>query len=279
MIDQRAVHRTRDDEVFLVDAVVAGDRVSASGVISSGHSRMLRSGGRLPGILVLEIFRQAGFLMAHEAAGMPFGWHLVTSRVEMVWRAGPPHVASNSAFAFEVTGEVGVERRGGEPCYLQFTAELASAGRVIATGTIEAYSLAPDRYQALRRHALVAPHAHLVADTQSNDDGSPGRVVGWDDSDPFLFNRPGDHVVSMALIEAILAAAEAHSSGRPTSVEVEFLHFAERNSPVYLAPPQRRGGDDVWELHQDDRLIVRAFTRCDTPEMAPEQVSGDNPPS
>lgn len=33
------------------------------------------------------------------------------------------------------------------------------------------------------------------------------RWVTWDLQDPFLFNRPGDHVVSMALIEAVLIDA------------------------------------------------------------------------
>jgi hypothetical protein len=259
-LDEQLVHRTRDSEIFLVSAGTTGDGVHASGRVPSNHSRLPDIRGVLPEILGLEIFRQVGFFAAHTAIGIPMGWHLVTTRFGLMWQTAPPIVSKSSTFWFNVTGHAQAQANR----VLRFTAELHHEGVVIALGSIEALSVSPHRYQALRRRFInVATVPHNEIGTPLGDETEAGWTVRWNDQDPFLFNRPGDHVVSMALIEAVLAGARRESDERYSlSVDMEFHNFADRNATITL----RRTGNfnptnQRWELEQNGRIVAQAITR------------------
>lgn len=268
-VDQRLVHRTRDDEVFLVDAEVAGDDMHASGAVPGSHSRMPRVDGPLPEIIVLEIFRQAGFFMAHQGVGMPFGWHLVTTRFGMDWQQQPPHVDAASTFLFNLNGQVSIRRRGPDPYYLGFTAELVAGDRAVAGGWVEAYCLAPHQYQALRRRSLTdtgASQRDSRNTAPEEERAESGWLVSWDAQDPFLFTRFGDHVVSMAMIETVLAVAGGRDDKHaPVSVDMEFSKFGEVSDPIILTPVDQDTRRRRWELHQTGEVIARARTNTDIP--------------
>jgi hypothetical protein len=220
---------------------------------------MPKDGGGLPGILVLEVLRQAGFLVAHVAVGVPLDWHLVTRRFGFVWECRPTVLPSAPGFPFDLIGHVDVGERGA----LAFAAELWHDGAIAARGSIEAVSLAPDRYSALRRSALAGAAAQAVELTSPLSPSDRLWVVRWHDGDAFLFNRPGDHVVSMALMDAVLSRVESGAAGlRGVSVDMEVVQFAERTGTItlHLTEGQPRG-EQRWEFRQAGLLVARARTR------------------
>lgn len=251
-------HRRGRGEAFLTNAEAVGDVMTASGRVPAGHSRMPDPRGGLPEMLALEIIRQAGFFTAHAAIGVPFGWHLVTTRLALTWQRDAPRVSKNTPFRFDVTGRV--ERLTKDA--LHFRAELEHKQQIIAVGTIEALSIAPDRYRALRRRSLSSPAApHHVTGSPLGELTKDGWMVRWNDQDPFLFNRPGDHVVSMALIDAVLAGARLRAPC-VVSLDMRFLRFAERDGTITLkaAGDQFHDGK-TWEIRQGGEIIARASTR------------------
>jgi hypothetical protein len=84
-------------------------------------------------------------------------------------------------------------------------------------------------------------------------------LVRWDERDRFIFNRGADHVVSMALIDALLSRASR--SGVAPSFGMEFNHFGELTAPIVLhAVSSRSPSDKTWEFRQTGRVIARART-------------------
>lgn len=268
MIDRRFVERTRRNEVLLLDGQATSSRMRASGSIPGSHSRMPWLGGPLREAVVLEVFRQAGLFMAHAGLGMPTGWRLITTRFGMTWRKHPPQIGVASVFWFDVSGQASVERRGSKASYLRFAAEMVWAGRVVADGFVEAYSVAPDLYRAFRRPShRTPPTADPVVGSPSRETPENEQPVQRDDSDPFLFDQPTDHIVSMALIETVLAAAASPGKKRKAiSVDMEFLKFAECSDPITLVCEERRlNGERAWELRQAGQAIARAVTSTAAP--------------
>ncbi len=218
-------------------------------------------GGALSRIVVLEVFRQGAFLAAHTCVGVPIDWHFVTKHIEMEWCAGPP-LATGQEALYESTLEVSVaaQEKRGEPYYLDWSLVLGDVQYPIAVGAIQGWVLASPRYRAMRRSSLASD----VADEPTTASEAPGGAdpqVSWDENDPFLFNRRGDHVVSMALIEAVLVALRGTSSTDVDRVgfSMDFLAFAERTSPITLRMGAAVMGEQVVELRQRGQTIARAF--------------------
>lgn len=243
----------------MLSAEVEGEQLFAAVSVPSWHERMPNHQGSLPELIVLEILRQCGYLMAHSALGMPGDWHLVTTALALEWRATPPTVRADVDFTCTVTGRV----REGDGGHLAFHAELLSHGDMIATGELEARCLAPRHYAAIRGFAERASRSHANLDAPTHDGVSgPGRPVRWNDQDRFLFNRRGDHVVSMALVDAVLADAASSSTSGNVSIRMEFLRFAEQSAAILLERETLGTiGQDLWLLRQAGQVIARAVTR------------------
>jgi hypothetical protein len=185
-------------------------------------------------MLLLEVFRQGAFTIAHQGVGVPLTWHFVTHRLTIEWRERPASIGPLEIFHACLSVRVATRLRRGEPFRLTWTFELRTLGRLIATGVFDGWVLAPDRYFALRRtRQSEAPQNRgpRVSPTAG------GWTVGWNESDRFLFTRPADHVVSMALADAVFAARDERAMGaRELAFDIEFAQFAESAPEIVLRP-------------------------------------------
>jgi hypothetical protein len=266
LINRNVVHRTLDSEVFLFGYTVTGELSLRADVgIPPTHSRARTSLGELSSMVVLEVFRQGAFLIAHECVNVPMDWHFVTKRAALTWVQPPPLVPPFGVLWCELEVEVSIETKRGEPFLLTWNLRLSHGDRSVAVGTLWGWVLDPSRYRALRRAALAAPEsARRPATAQSEDE----TTVTWDDRDPFLFNRPGDHVVSMALIDAVFNGANSVDGTQLDTFEMDFLRFAERTDPIRLNVGHSPAGEDTFEFHQLGEVIARAVARTGTPSSA-----------
>lgn len=267
MIDRTLVHRARDGDVFISDYVFDGRVMNAAACVPVSHDRMAQGEKILSTVLALEVFRQAGFLMAHVNVGMPFDWHLVTEKFGLVWLAEPPHVSSDGNIWFDLVGRVEVETKNTKPFRMGLEIEMVNKNDVVARGHISALSLAPHQYRALRRRSLSQqtvsrpwPAEYLIP----LDDG--GFTFEWTESDQFLFNRPGDHVVSMAMIEAALVASERRAgTSHIRAVEMNYKHFAERDKRITLTAEKQDNTNEIkWAFRQESNVIAVANVVIDT---------------
>lgn len=81
------------------------------------------------------------------------------------------------------------------------------------------------------------PTPFLVPKEPVWTDGRGRLVVGWDKSDPMLFDHPVDHVPGMALFDSAIAAVSANagtSESSIQSIDMQFCCFAELNDYVYV---------------------------------------------
>jgi hypothetical protein len=263
VIDRRLVHRTLDTEVFITKFSEEGEHQWRSVVcIPSEHARMRRSNGSLPIILALEVLRQGGFVAAHKGMGVPLEWHFVIQHFGIRWDSQPPAIPTGARFRAElVTRIVNTQFRDGLPSVLVYEFDLVYKGEVIATGNGITLCINPPRYHALRKRALSSPTSpHHCEDHPFSRDEQGQLTIRWNDQDPFLFNRPGDHVVSMALIDSFIAAASDHNHSEKhiQSFDISFISFAECNQVIHLDIDSDDPVTMTGKFVQDGRVIAEA---------------------
>lgn len=258
MVVKEWVHRTSDAEVFLTQfAPIEKDALSATVVIPRTHSQVKKARGQLSSMVVFEVFRQGAFLISHTNLQIPLGWHFVTKSSSLVWVLPPPIGSDNHALVYNLFVRVAVETKRGEPYRLFWALELFHEKNLIATGSLDGYALNTNRYRALRRTAInaLSDASGALISASRTETGETGSVVDWNEDDPFFFNRPGDHIVSMALIDTVFRSATRNVR----DFDITFEQFAERNPPIFLKQHQ---GDkaESFIFFQDGATIATART-------------------
>ncbi|WP_373692877.1 hypothetical protein [Agromyces silvae] len=239
------------------DYVALGDaQLLADVVIRSDHVRARTGRGELSSAIALEVFRQGAFLIAHQHMRVPLDWHFITKNAVLRWSRWLPSFPASGEMRYQLDVRVDIETKRGRPFLLMWGLRLLYGGRVVADGELHGWTVAPARYRALRRTALAAPERPARPQTPQ---GESGAIVEWDDHDPFLLNRPGDHVVSMILIDAVLRAVNAEEI-RLRSFEMEFRRFAERTVPVYLLVNTDHAGVSNVTFTQSGEVVAVAST-------------------
>jgi len=259
MIDRRVVHRSLDSEVFLSGyTAIRGVGLRADVAIPADHARVRTRQGALSSSMTLEVFRQGAFLSAHESFDIPLEWHFVTKRAVLEWTQEPPLIPQSASVQCELDIQTNVEKlKQGRPFLLTWNLKLRQEGRTLALGELRGWALAPHRYRALRRNAQIAPSPE---DQPPRPKSEGVAVVEWDDRDSFLFNRPGDHVVSMVLIDAAFeAVADAVDQG--LTFAMDFRRFAERAQPIHRSAVHGSGGAKIIQFRQSGQVIAEAVVR------------------
>jgi hypothetical protein len=259
ILDQRAVNRTLESEVLLVDADIDGGRLRASGCVPSSHSRMPRSGGRLPGTVAFEIMRQAGFALAHELAEIPNGQRLFVRRSALAWRRMPPALPAAYAFWFDVTAAFSAGNDGG----LSFEMQLLDHDRVVASGTIGASFVPTGADEEAIAATLQGGTGRPVERQYQPLDTEHAAIVSCNRRDPFLASRPDDEIMATAMFESVIAAeSRRHRRPRPVSVSMRYVGVAQRGvRPVMLTAlsPSCHARQE-WVLSQGVRILAHAVT-------------------
>ena len=227
------VHRTRESEVFVTEFVQDSDEVWWCTVDAPAtHPRIAGAQGVLPAIVALEIQRQGGYIAAHQF-GVPLGWRFVILEFAVQWAGqGPRLDPGTGGFRGTLLVEADVTQLWQEkPRRMEYAFQLLNSDAEVAgSGRAVALCLDPSRYAMLRQRsgAVDEPGSALAA---------PGEVVRvrWNDQDRFLFNRPGDHVVSMALLDAFLNEIASRNPSRSViGIDTRFYRFGESAHPVSL---------------------------------------------
>lgn len=258
-IDRRVVHRSRDSEVFLVACTpTAGMAMRADVAIPPDHARARARRGALSPSITLEVFRQGAFLIAHQSLGIPLEWHFVTKYAALKWVQSPPLVPRSNELRCELDVRVNIdELKQGQPFLMTWVLQLLHEGRIVAVGELRGWALAPHRYRALRRAVQVIPGSRLPTPPPSPE-GAP--VVQWNDGDAFLFSRPGDHVVSMVLIDAVFELAASAGERDLVALAMDFRRFAERSEPIHYSVTHGIGGAERVQFTQSGEVIAEART-------------------
>lgn len=255
-LDLQLVHRTNNDEVFLTSCESVGEATWQCAIDAPiSHRRVaLRTDDALPLVVALEIQRQGGYAAAH-SQGIPIGWRFVILQFGVRWHSRGPQVEGAAGFrgALEVKSST-VRAWNGMPRLLEFRFQMRDDHcERVASGRGLTLCLEPSRYAAMRKRATSEPALEEWK--------SEGRLfrLHWDVNDRFLFNRPDDHVVSMALLDALeVHVNRAFPLASAESIDAEFFQFAAATRAVWLHVSGISRGRAEAAFIQDGRVIARA---------------------
>jgi hypothetical protein len=250
------VHRTSTTDVLLTTyANVSELAICARVFVPASHARV--KGGILPAIVIFELFRQGAFLAAHTRGSIPTDWHFVANQYDVTLLDSRIDVPRHG-FAADLRVDLSITYRNNKPHMATWNFLLSVGEQLIATGVYGGRILSPSQYRALRRGALEEDG--LPYSTRSKIEPAPGGfIIGWDLADSFIFRQPSDHVVSMAIMDAVLIAIPI--TGRPrlrTRISIEFTAFAERTAPIHLSvdPVERQ---TQFTVAQGGRSLARGW--------------------
>jgi hypothetical protein len=223
----------------------------------STHPRIAGAERRmLPVIVALEMQRQCGYVAAHQL-GVPFGWRFVILEFGVRWLGRGPRLSS-TGFQGDMTVDVDVTHSWqGKPRRVEYGFLLSNAeGEPVGSGRGLALCLDPSRYAVMRqRSASVTTHETVAS--------MPGELVPvhWNDEDRFLFNRPDDHVVSMALLDAFLnEISGAVPAGAVDGIDTQFRRFGESAGQIWLSISRDAATNMAEGIFVQDQAIIAHAT-------------------
>lgn len=226
--DRRLIHRALDSEAFVYQYRRAGaSAIECDFRVPVEHSRLGEAGTPISVMLLLEIQRQAGYVLAH-LLGAPIGSRFVINEISTAWMGHPEKARAHTGFEGTVLAEI-IDARfvKQRPRLLTYRFTFTTT-RIVATGRAVTYCVTPDQYEVLRQHSYVpAESIH-----PSLPDGSE---ISWDDTDRFVFNKADDHVVSMALLNALTQRLTGTGAPPIQALSAQFYHFGDTHRPIYLA--------------------------------------------
>lgn len=267
-VDRRLVHKAAIEQVLLCDHRKVGEGAYACASQPPRAHRYYSdtTTGRYDPLLILEVARQAGVVVAHEYLGVPQGAQFVFSDLTLevtdvdALRSGPEPARVVAHLRLHQLRHRRGELTGGD-----LSAELELDGVPVATVTGGAVYLARAKYAALRKLMGAAPHdpdppapppplapeavgrrdaTNVVIAEPSGTAAAGSTLVAEvlvDDGNPTFFDHPLDHVPGGLLIEAlrqaaIVAASRAHdlppAAGVAVRCHVDYGRFAELGAPV-----------------------------------------------
>ena len=295
VVSRALVHRAAVSEVFVTDSVrIDPLRFLVAAQLPRMHSFYNDSVHPQHDVLLLvEIARQAGVLIAHRSLGVPadraFIFHTVDIGVDDAagLRMSSP---TPSCLVLEVT-ITRTELRGGTPRRLSIDVAFVIDGRPVARGCGSFLFLRRGHYHALRRQArsrkglltdgpaaarpnAIEPRAvgrrderNVVISPPAGDplgpDGMTCEVV-VDQDHAVLFDHPLDHIPGVVMLEsyrqAALFAARSLGEGAVVSrCRATFAEFGELELPTHCRArvsehsPERVAVEVA--LHQDDQRL------------------------
>jgi hypothetical protein len=229
MIDRALVHRSVERDVFVLDRTPLDQTTLIVDVCIPGfHPRIRRAGSELPTIVLLEVFRQGGFLAAHEQADIPIDWPFVTRAFSVSWAMSPPVVPTHGAIWCELVTHIRTDWSGADECSISWRFSLTEDRQLVATGTAESVARSPRRHGEWRRFA--GDTRKPCRATASTVDGHEPRPVIWDERDAFLGDSAPDQISSLVLADAVLTDA----SPAMHRLEMEFPSPAAPGRPLEL---------------------------------------------
>jgi len=237
---------------------------------------------RVPVTLLAEAFRQAGLAICVAGLGMGQSAHFVVS--DMTVRVEADELRFPRFGALEGTldvGFTGIRYRKGVPHVLEVDYRLPG----LAAGHVNAQVLADRDYRVIRRNALAfaddearGAGAELVQVIERAH-GSVRARLGIDESDPFFFDHPVDHVPGMLLLHAASLIHEREHAAPPQYLTISFPAFGELRSPTDIDATLGEHGVDI-SFAQGPRAIATARTdaraECDAPVSGDAAAAGDS---
>lgn len=268
-ITRAHVHKSAKSEALVESLRPGGGKKSwiVSASVPRGHRENGNRPNLIPTILGVELVRQAGMAVCSVGYSLPKATAFTIERLEFVWEDERPEYPRFDAMHFDisVTTSEHVYRKG-ELFSLALHYEFLHAGTVVATSTVAAKCLAAKDYALFRRSAPAAGEAPVRHDDTAWTiadmwpDGIAEGVLGWDESDPFVFDHAVDHVPGMQFVRAAITLHQKAGFGvEPQSVELTFHRFAELTEPVHISARFRGRRCDVTFL-QGQREVVSATT-------------------
>jgi hypothetical protein len=257
MIDRALVHRSVEREVFVVDHERVDDTALRIDVCVPGfHPRVRQAGSELPMIVLLEIWRQSGFLVAHELTNVPVDWPFVTGRLSAAWASTPPVIPALGAIWCELVARVHTSAGRHDELHLEWRFDLSEDGQHVASGAARSIARSPAAYERWRALALGPRTLRPAPPEPAEPEGS---AATWDSGDPFLADTTADRVSSLILAHVALAHSSAPASATRFDLECVAPAAHGRRVDLRLAPrPRGRGRATRYELSQDGTRIANA---------------------
>ncbi|GAA4191397.1 hypothetical protein GCM10022288_22080 [Gryllotalpicola kribbensis] len=265
LIDRSAAHRsTRSESLVWAIEAVSEQTWRADVEIPRSHWLCHPTPGRVPVTLLAEAFRQAGLAICVAGLGMGQSVHFIVS--SMTVRVEPESLRFPRFGALEGTLEVDfarVQYRKGVPHVLDVDYRLPG----IASGTVSARVLVDSDYRAIRRNAVALDdvvrefHGDLIEQVR-RDEGRLIARLGIDESDPFFFDHPVDHLPGMLLLHSAAVVHEREHGTPPRFLTVSFPAFGELRSETLIDAVVTPTGVDAAFM-QGSRLIASAVTDSD----------------
>ena len=237
--------------------------------------------GRVPVTLLAEAFRQAGLAICVAGLGMGQSVHFIVS--SMTVRVEPEPLRFPRFGALEGTLDVhfaGVQYRKGLPHVLEVDYALPG----IASGRVSARVLVDSDYRAIRRNAARLDErvrefgGELIEPIDRVGELLTARL-GIDESDPFFFDHPVDHLPGMLLLHSAAVVHEREHGAPPRFLSVSFPAFGELRSETIVAARVGAHGVDA-DFSQNGRTIATAVTDArsgEWPELAEPEIQEPGP--
>jgi 2-oxo-3-(phosphooxy)propyl 3-oxoalkanoate synthase len=265
LIDRSAAHRsTRSESLVWAIEAVSEQSWRADVEIPRSHWLCHPVPGRVPVTLLAEAFRQAGLAICVAGLGMGQSVHFIVS--SMTVRVEPEDLRFPRFGALEGTLDVtfaNVTHRKGVPHLLEVDYELPG----IASGRVSARVLVDSDYRAIRRNAArlddsVQDAGRELIDAVTRTGDHLTARLGIDESDPFFFDHPVDHLPGMLLLHSAALVHERVHGAPPRFLTVQFPAFGELRAETAVEAEISARGVEAAFL-QGGRLIASAVTDAD----------------
>lgn len=260
-----------DSGVLLADWEATGVSSIRADVCVPGVRGVASSAGReLSNLVVLEVFRLGAVLVAHRLIGIAHEWRFVLTAFDVKWEGPPPQVPALGATWFELTVDASIELSRRERSLLTWRCAIVEDGRVVASGRLQGWMMAPRRYRSHRRVHATTP-ARPSARRASG--AAPRRLLaaagdGWE----IRWNGRGpgagagdrmahvDHVPPLVLAEATLSATRLLAPDAQIDlVEMTFSGFAERDATLRLDLSRDTSAEaNVFVVRQGEATVATA---------------------
>jgi hypothetical protein len=233
-VDRAVVHRASADTV-LVGAANADGPGSWHLPVAVPPLAAARPGGPLPLLHGVEVFRQAGLVVAHQGHQVPTDFRFTIQDIAFGWADGArPRLPDDGRFTAEARVRV-IEHheRRGVTSALRVEVDVTDDAGPVAAGGGLLRCVSPANYRALRRRAHAPASSPHRSDPDSLRDverahGELSAHIGWDDADPLLFDHATDHLSGLVMMAAAVRAAEVLADGREVRrVAMAYDRFVE----------------------------------------------------
>ena len=266
LIDSSAAHRSTRSEtlVWAIERAYEGEGGQtwyAAVEIPRSHWLCHPVPDIVPVTLLAEAFRQAGLAICVAGLGMGQTVHFVVSTMTVRLETESLHFPRFGALEgrLEVTfADIGY--RKGVPHLLDVDYVLPG----LASGHVDARILADRDYQVLRRNATslddeIRDALSELVDVRERDGDHIVARLGVNESDPFFFDHPVDHLPGMLLFHSAARLHQNEYGVQPRFLAIDFPAFGEFRVATSIEADFSPTGAHATFV-QGDRTIATAIT-------------------